>query len=147
MKSLLWCAWLLLVLPSVVLAGDNGLISKPSKYSVPETLDHMESLLKTRGITVFARIDHSAEAEKVGLKMRPTQLLVFGNPKAGTPLMNAAPSLAIDLPLKVLAWQDENGKVWLSYNSPAYLQQRHQIREELMKNIAVIGVLVDQALE
>jgi len=128
-------------------AADNGIVSKPSKYSVPETLNRLEAVAKSKGVIVFARIDHSGEAEKAGLKMRPTQLLIFGNPKSGTPLMNAAPSVAIDLPLKALAWEDEKGKVWLSYNSPAYLKQRHGFKEEFIKNIAAIGKLVDKALE
>ena len=128
-------------------AADNGIISKPSKYSVPETLDRLEAILKSKGVTVFVRIDHSGEAEKAGLKMRPTQLVIFGNPGAGTPLMNSSPSVAIDLPLKALASEDGSGKVWLSYNSPEYMKQRHDLTEEFMKNIAVIGILVDEALK
>jgi len=126
---------------------ENGIIDVPSRYSVPETLARLQSILKEKNITVFALIDHSGEAERAGLKMRPTQLLVFGSPKGGTPLMVAAPRLAIDLPLKALAWQDEQGQVWLSYNSPEYLQQRHGFPGELMKNIAVIGALVQKAVE
>jgi uncharacterized protein (DUF302 family) len=103
----------------------NGIIDVPSRYSVPETLARLQSILKEKGLTVFAIVDHSGEAEKAGLAMRSTQLLIFGSPKGGTPLMVAAPRLAIDLPLKALAWQDEQGQVWLSYNSPEYLQQRH----------------------
>jgi uncharacterized protein (DUF302 family) len=110
-------------------------------------LARLQSILKEKNITVFALIDHSGEAEKAGLKMRPTQLLIFGNPKGGTPLMVAAPRLAIDLPLKALAWQDEQGQVWLSHNSPEYLQQRHGFSSELMKNIAVVGALVQKAVE
>ena len=125
----------------------TGVIDVSSRYSVPETLARLQSILKEKGIMVFALIDHSGEAEKAGLKMRPTQLLIFGSPKAGTPLMVAAPRLAIDLPLKALAWQDENGRVWLSYNSPEYLQQRHGIPEALEKNIAGIAGLVEQAVE
>jgi uncharacterized protein (DUF302 family) len=125
----------------------SGIIDVPSRYSVPETLARLQSILKEKSITVFALIDHSGEAEKAGLAMRPTQLLIFGSPKAGTPLMVAAPRLAIDLPLKALAWQDEQGKVWLSYNSPEYLQQRHGFPEELMKNIAGIAALVQKAVE
>lgn len=128
-------------------ASDNGIITKPSKYSVPETLDRLEAVLRSKGVTVFIRIDHSGEAEKVGLKMPPTQLVIFGNPRAGTALMNSSPSVAIDLPLKALAWEDGGGKVWLSYNSPDYMKQRHDLKEEFMKNIAVIGVLVDEALK
>jgi len=98
-------------------------------------------------VRVFALIDHSGEAEKVGMKMRPTKLMIFGNPKGGTPVMVAAPTVAIDLPLKALVSQDENGKVWVSYNSPEYLQQRHGVPEDLIKNIAVVGALVAKAVE
>src|ERR1700722_4448369 len=125
----------------------NGMIDVSSRHSVPETLARLQSIVKEKGLTVCALVDHSGEAEKSGLKMRPTQLLVFGSPKGGTPLMVAAPRLAIDLPLKALAWQDEQGQVWLSYNSPEYLQQRHGFPAELMKNIAVIGALVQKAVE
>ena len=132
---------------SAALAADNGIVSRPSRYSVQDTVDRLEAVVKAKGVTVFARIDHSGEAQKAGLTMRPTQLLIFGNPKAGTALMNAAPSVAIDLPLKALAWEDETGQVWLSFNSPAYLQQRHGLDDELVKRIAVVGVLVDEALK
>ncbi len=124
-----------------------GLIDVPSPYSVAETLARLEAVLQEKGLSVFARVDHSGEAAKVGLEMRPTQLLIFGSPKAGTPLMVAVPSLAIDLPLKALAWQDENGQVWLSYNSPEYLQQRHAIPAELLKNIAGVGGLIQLAVK
>jgi uncharacterized protein (DUF302 family) len=125
----------------------SGMIDVPSRYSVPETLARLQSAVKEKGMTVFALIDHSGEAEKVGLAMRPTQLLIFGSPKGGTPLMVAAPRLAIDLPLKALAWQDEQGKVWLSYNSAEYLQQRHGFPAELIKNIAGIAALIQKAVE
>ena len=125
----------------------NGIIDVPSRYPVPETLARLQSIVKEKGLMVFTVIDHSGEAEKAGLTMRPTQLLVFGSPKGGTPLMVAAPRLAIDLPLKALAWQDEQGKVWLSYNSPEYLQQRHGFPAELLKNIAGIGALIQKAVE
>jgi uncharacterized protein (DUF302 family) len=125
----------------------SGMIDVPSRYSVPETLARLQSAVKEKGMTVFALIDHSGEAEKVGLAMRPTQLLIFGSPKGGTPLMVAAPRLAIDLPLKALAWQDEQGKVWLSYNSPEYLQQRHGFPADLMKNIAGVAGLIQKAVE
>jgi uncharacterized protein (DUF302 family) len=125
----------------------SGVIDVSSRYSVPETLARLRSILKEKNITVFALIDHSGEAEKAGLTMRPTQLLIFGSPKGGTPLMVAAPRLAIDLPLKALAWQDEQGKVWLSYNSPEYLRERHGFPEDLVKNIAVISTLVQKAVE
>lgn len=124
-----------------------GIIDVPSRYSVPETSARLQSILKEKGITVFALIDHSGEAAKAGLSMRPTQLLIFGSPKGGTPLMVAAPRLAIDLPLKALAWEDEKGQVWLSYNSPEYLQERHGFPPELLKNIAGIGALVQKAAE
>jgi len=126
---------------------DNGMVHLSSRYSVPDTLKHLESLLQSKGLTVFCRVDHSGEAEKVGLKMRPTQLIFFGSPRGGTPLMVASPTLAIDLPLKALAWEDSDGKVWLSYNSPEYLKQRHNIPDDLLKNIAVAGPLLQKALE
>ena len=125
---------------------DNGMVHLRSPYSVPETLKRLESILQTKGVTVFALVDHSGEAAKVGLKMHPTQLIIFGSPKAGTPLMVASPTLAIDLPLKALAWEDADGKVWLSYNSPEYLKQRHNIPDDLIKNIAV-GPLLEKAIE
>ena len=126
---------------------DRGMIDVPSPYSVPDTLARLESILKERGLTIFARVDHSGEAEKAGLKIRPTQLLIFGSPKAGTPLMVATPSVAIDLPLKVLAWEDERGKVWLSYNAPEFLQQRHGFPADLLKNIAGGSALMQKAVE
>ena len=128
-------------------AADNGLINIPSKYTVRETLDRLESIVKKQGLTVFARIDFSGDAEKAGLHMKPSQLLIFGNPKAGTPLMVASPTIAIDLPLKALAWEDSNGKVWLSYNQPEYLKKRHGLPDELVKNISGIKVLVEKAVE
>jgi uncharacterized protein (DUF302 family) len=123
------------------------MIDLPSPYSVPETLARLESILKERGVTIFARVDHSGEAAKAGLSMRPTQLLIFGSPKGGTPLMVAAPSVAIDLPLKALAWEDEFGKVWLSFNATEYLQQRHGFPAELLKNIAGVSALLQKAVE
>jgi len=128
-------------------AAENGMIHLVSPFSVPETLRRLESLLQVRGIAIFARIDHSGEAEKAGLKMRPTQLLIFGSSKQGTPLMVVSPTLAIDLPLKALAWEDASGKVWLSYNTPEYLKQRHNIPDELLKNISGVGALLQKALE
>lgn len=125
----------------------SGVIDVSSRYSVPETLARLQAILKEKNITVFALIDHSGEAEKAGLKMRPTQLLIFGSPKGGTPVMVAAPRLAIDLPLKALAWQDEQGRVWLSYNSAEYLRERHGFPEDLVKNLAVISALVQKAVE
>jgi uncharacterized protein (DUF302 family) len=126
---------------------DRGIVDLPSPYSVPETVARLESILKERGVNIFARVDHSGEAEKAGLKMRPTQLLIFGSPKGGTPVMVAAPSVAIDLPLKALAWEDERGKVWLSYNTPEYLQQRHGFPADLVKNLAAASALLQKAVE
>ena len=125
---------------------DNGIIHLKSPYSVPETIKRLESVLSAKNLTVFARVDHSGEAEKVGLTMRPTQLIIFGSPKAGTPLMVASPTLAIDLPLKALVWEDAEGKVWLSYNSPDYLPRRHEIPAELVKNIAGAGAVLEKAI-
>jgi uncharacterized protein (DUF302 family) len=122
----------------------NGIISKPSSHSVDETVEKITGMLHAKGITLFALIDHSGEAEKVGMKMRPTKLLIFGNPKGGTPLMVAAPSSAIDLPLKILVWDDPEGKTWISYNSLEYVQQRHGLPPELMSNLAVVEALVAQ---
>jgi uncharacterized protein (DUF302 family) len=127
----------------------NGIVDLPSHHSVDETVERLKAILHAKGVTLFAIIDHSGEAEKAGIKMPPTKLLIFGNPKAGTPLMLAAPSSAIDLPLKILVWQDarENaaGTVWISYNSPAYLAKRHGLPPELIPNIAVIEGLAAQA--
>jgi uncharacterized protein (DUF302 family) len=125
----------------------NGLLEVASPYTADETVNRLKSVLAGRGVQVFALIDHSGEAEKVGMKMHPAKLVIFGNPKVGTPLMVAAPTLAIDLPLKALVWEDEGGKVWVSYNSPEYLQQRHGVPEDLIKNIAVAGALVAKAVE
>ena len=125
----------------------NGLILVASKRTVDETVQRLESILGERGLQLFALVDHSGEAAKVGMKMRPTKLLIFGSPKGGTPVMVAAPSIAIDLPLKALVSEDETGKVWVSYNAPEYLQQRHGVPQELVKNIAGVGALVAKAVE
>jgi len=122
-------------------ATDNGIISIPSNHSVDQTVEKLKGILQARGVTLFALVDHSGEAEKVGMKMHPTKLLIFGNPKGGTPVMQAAPSIAIDLPLKILVWEDAVGHVWLSYNSPAYLQQRHGVPQNLLPNIVVVETL------
>jgi len=127
--------------------ADKGIVSKPSNHSVDETVEKIKGILRAKGVALFALIDHSGEAEKVGMKMRPTKLLIFGNPKDGTPLMLAAPSIAIDLPLKILVWQDGEGTVWLSYNSPAYLQQRHGLPQELLENIALVEMLASKVAE
>ena len=128
-------------------ATNNGIVDKPSNHSVDETVEKLKGILQSKGVTLFATVDHSGEAAKVGMKMPPTKLLIFGSPKAGTPLMLATPSVAIDLPLKILIWEDAQGRVWVSYNSPAYLQGRHRIPAELMQNIAVIEALAAKAAE
>jgi uncharacterized protein (DUF302 family) len=114
---------------------------------VAQTVRKLEELFAAKGVKLFAVIDHSGEAEKVGLEMPPTKLLIFGNPAAGTPLMLAAPSIALDLPLKILVSEDSSGKVWLSYNSSAYLQERHGLPAELLRNIGVVENLVKSAAE
>src|ERR1700726_2491119 len=126
-------------------AATNGIVSKPSNHSVDQTVEKLKNILQSKSVALFALIDHSGEAEKVGLKMRPTKLMIFGNPKAGTPLMLASPSSAIDLPLKILIWEDNQGKVWLSYSSPEYLKERHGLPQELMQNIAIVEMLAAQA--
>jgi uncharacterized protein (DUF302 family) len=125
----------------------KGLIDLESHHSVDETVAKLKVILDAKGVTLFALVDHSGEAEKVGMKMPPTKLLIFGSPKAGTPLMLAAPSIAIDLPLKILVWEDTSGKVWISWNSPEYLRDRHNLPEELLKNIAVVEALANKAAE
>src|SRR6202163_3697492 len=128
-------------------ATNRGIIDNPSNHSVEQTVEKLKNILQSKGVTLFALVDHSGEAEKAGMKMRPTKLLIFGSPKAGTPLMLAVPSSAIDLPLKILVWQDDQGKVWVSYNSAAYLQQRHGIPPELLQNISVVETLAANAAE
>jgi len=128
-------------------AGGKGIIDKPSNHSVEQTVEKLKDILQSKGATLFALVDHSGEAEKVGMKMRPTKLLVFGSPKAGTPLMVAVPSIAIDLPLKILIWEDAQGKVWVSYNSPDYLKERHGLPQELLQSIAVVEALATKAAE
>ena len=123
----------------------NGIVSKSTMHSVDEAVVKLLQLLKAGGVTLFALIDHSGEAEKVGLKMRPTKLVVFGSPKGGTPLMQAAPTIAIDLPLKILIWEDAAAKVWISYSTPEYLAERHHLPPELLKNIAVVETLAAKA--
>jgi len=125
----------------MAIAPENGIISIPSSHSVDATVDKLKAILQAKGVALFAIIDHSGEAEKAGLYMPNTKLLIFGNPKAGTPVMIASPSIAIDLPLKILISEDAAGKVWISYNSPEFLRQRHAVPAELMKNLAVIEAL------
>lgn len=125
----------------------SGLVDLPSNHSVDGTVEKLTRILQAKGITLFALVDHSGEAVKAGLKMRPSKLLIFGNPKAGTPVMLAAPSSAIDLPLKILIWEDGQGKVWVTYNSPDYLQERHNLPPELLPNIGVIEALAKKVAE
>jgi uncharacterized protein (DUF302 family) len=129
------------------MAKDNGLIQVPSRYSFDGTVQRLEAAFTEKGMKIFALIDHSGEAEKAGLKMRPTKVVIFGSPKGGTPLMVAAPSLAIDLPLKALVAEDASGKVSVTYNSPDYLKQRHGVPDELIKNLAGAGALIAKAVE
>lgn len=126
---------------------DNGIVSRPSHHSVDQTVEKLRQILRANGVKLFALVDHSGEAEKVGMHLRPTKLLIFGNPKAGTPLMIAAPGIAIDLPLKILVSEDADGKVWISYNSAGFLQARHGVPENLVQNIAVVEALAAKAAE
>ena len=131
----------------MTLGGGKGIINTFSNHSVDETVEKLKGILAAKGVALFALVDHSGEAQKVGMKMPPTKLLIFGSPKAGTPLMLAAPSVAIDLPLKILVSEDAQGKVCISYNSPAYLQERHGLPPELLQNIAVVETLAAKAGE
>ena len=124
----------------------NGIETVASPRLFADSVAHFESLLAARGLTLFAKIDFAGDAKKAGMQMQPTMLLVFGNPKAGTPVMVAAPTTALDLPLKVLFSQDANGTVWLSYNTPEFLAERHRIPAELVKNIAGVRALVQAAV-
>jgi uncharacterized protein (DUF302 family) len=125
----------------------TGIINKSTNLSVQQALVKLQAILQAKGVTIFALIDHSGEAAKVGMEMRPTKLVIFGNPKGGTPLMLAAPSIAIDLPIKILIWEDGEGKVWLSYNSPEYLAERHNLPPNLLPNIAFVEALAATVAE
>jgi uncharacterized protein (DUF302 family) len=125
----------------------NGIVSRASNHSVEETVARLKKMIADKGITLFALVDHSGEAQKIGMKLRPTKLLIFGSPKGGTPLMQAAQSLAIDLPLKLLVWEDAAGKAWISYNSIEYLRQRHGFPQEMAQNLAVVSVFAEKAAE
>jgi uncharacterized protein (DUF302 family)/uncharacterized membrane protein YidH (DUF202 family) len=132
---------------NMTLSRGKGIVDIPSNHTVDQTVQRLKGVLEAKGVNLFALVDHSGEAEKAGLKMPPTKLLIFGSPKAGTPLMLASPSIAIDLPLKILIWEDDDGKAWISYNSPAYLQERYNVPPELMQNIAVVETLAAKAGE
>ena len=125
----------------------NGLVQLASHYSVDGTVKRLQAAFGEKGLQVFAVIDHAGEAEKVGLKMRPTKVLIFGSPKGGTPLMVAAPSLAIDLPLKALVAEDAAGKVWVTYNDQEYLKERHGVPEGLIQNLEGVGTVIAKAVE
>lgn len=127
--------------------SDNGIVTLPGHQSVEQTVQRLEGILAAKGVKLFALVDHSGEAEKAGMQMRPTKLLIFGSPQAGTPLMVASPSVAIDLPLKILVREDADGNVRISYNSPAWLQARHGLPPELVPNIAVVEALATKAAE
>ena len=131
----------------MTVAVGQGIVSTLCNYSVDQAVEKLKGILKAKGVTLFALIDHSGEAEKAGMKMPPTKLLIFGSPKAGTPLMLAVPSMAIDLPLKILIWEDIQGKVWVSYNSPAYLQGRYNLPPELVQTVAVVETLAAKVAE
>ena len=126
-------------------AANNGIVSIESRHGTDDTLEKLTNILDTHGVKIFALIDHSGEAEKAGMRMRNTKLLIFGNPKAGTPLMLTAPTAALDLPLKILVWEDAGGKVWLTYNSVEFIRQRHNLPADLAANIAVIETLAAKA--
>jgi uncharacterized protein (DUF302 family) len=124
----------------------EGIVTKSSRFSVEETLTRLEAAIRERGLTLFAHIDHSGEARRVGLAMWPAHVLIFGSPQAGTPLIVAVPLLALDLPLKVLVWQDGAGKVWASYYTPLYLASHYGISNALIRNIAGIEAVVESAI-
>ena len=129
----------------MAITNEAEIVDIRSHHSVNETVERLRNLLDSKGVTLFALVDHSGEAEKVGMTMRPTKLLIFGSPKAGTPVMLAAPTCAIDLPLKILVWEDIQGKVWITYNSPEYLMQRHGLPPDLLKNVSVVETLAAEA--
>jgi uncharacterized protein (DUF302 family) len=145
--ALMFVFSILLASEAFAVQKQEGIVKIPSRHSVDETVNKLKTVLQSKGVTLFALVDHSGEAEKVGMKMPPTKLLIFGNPKGGTPLMLAAPSTAIDLPLKILVAEDSQGKVWLSYNSPDYLKERHGLPDNLLQNIAVVQALAAAAGE
>jgi uncharacterized protein (DUF302 family) len=145
--SIWWLAavFTVLAVSAPLACEESGIVSIPSNHSVDETVERLKNILQSKGITLFALIDHSGEAEKAGMKMPPTKLLIFGSPKAGTPLMLAAPDIAIDLPLKILIRQDAQGKVWLSYNSPEYLMQRYGLPQHFLPALAAVNTLAVNA--
>ena len=124
----------------------EGILTRPSPFSVEETLERLQKAIQSHNLSIFAHIDHSGEAQRVGLQMQKAHVLIFGNPKAGTPLMIASPLLALDLPLKVLVWQSDDDHVWVSSTSVAYLRVRYSIPQELIGNVAGVDTLIEQVL-
>jgi uncharacterized protein (DUF302 family) len=133
--------------PSGTPPSVEGIVSRPSPFSVEETLERLQEAIHSRNLTLFAHIDHSGEAKRVGLTMQAAHVLIFGNPKGGTPLMIASPLLALDLPLKVLVWQSANDQVWVSTNSMTYLRERYAIPQDLVGNLAIVDAVIEQALK
>jgi uncharacterized protein (DUF302 family) len=127
--------------------NNHGMVHITTRHSVEEALGKLQTILKTKGIPIFALVDHSGEAAKVGMEMHPTKLLIFGNPKGGTPLMLAAPTIAIDLPLKILIWEDDQGKIWVTYNTVEYLTERHQLAADLAQNTGFLANLAATVAE
>ncbi len=149
MKRIVLALFCAIMFTAPAAAGGTGIVSVASNYSVPETLDRLTKILTSKGITIFARVDHAAGAKKVGKELAPTQLLIFGNPKLGTPLMLSERKIGLDLPLKALAWQDDNGKVWVSYNDPSYLKTRYGISDRdpvFMKITGALKKLIGKAV-
>ncbi len=144
---LLWTSVTVASLSAGTAHAGGNLVTKPSKYSVRDTIARIEKAVTENGMKIFARIDHSGEAKNVGLNMKPTVLLIFGNPKGGTALMVAKPTVAIDLPMKALAWEDQEGKVWLAYNAPELLQERHGLPADLAAKLEPVGKLLEKAVE
>ena len=147
LKGLLCTSLMVASLSSGAAQAAGNLVTKPSNYSVPETIDRIEKAITAKGMQIFARINHGGEAKNVGLEMKPTELLIFGNPKGGTALMVVRPTVAIDLPMKALAWEDKDGKVWLTYNAPELLKERHGVPAELTARLEPVGKLLEQAVE
>jgi len=132
--------------PSGTPPSVEGIVSRPSPFAVEETLERLKAVIGSRNLTLFTQIDHSDLARRIGLTMQEAHVLIFGNPKGGTPLMIASPLLALDLPLKVLVWQSADGQVWVSTNSVAYLRDRYALPQELIGNLSVVDAVIEQAL-
>jgi uncharacterized protein (DUF302 family) len=137
----------LIFLSGAAHAAEQGVVTVLSKYPAEQTVSRLESMLKDKGMTIFGKIDHAAQARQAGMQLAPSTLLIFGNPKGGTPIMQAAPTAGLDLPLKALVWQDAQGRSWISYNSPDYLQNRYEIPAERMKPLEGLPKLMLQAAQ